>query len=124
VLAARRTGSVGGWEFPGGKVEPGESAEAALVREVREELGCGVALTGWLAGESEVRPGLLLRVGIAHLVDGEPIPSEHDIVRWLRADQLDVGWLAADRPFLAELAGVLGRADPSPAPGVGAVRKD
>jgi 8-oxo-dGTP diphosphatase len=108
VLAARRTGPQGGWELPGGKVEPGESPEVALVRELGEELGCTVEVTGWLAGESEVRPGMVLRVALVRLVDGEPIPAEHDIVRWLRADQLDVDWLTADRPFLPELAGVLG----------------
>ena len=52
VLAARRTSppeAAGRWEFPGGKVEPGETAEAALCREVAEELGCRIAVTG-LAG--------------------------------------------------------------------------
>jgi len=46
----------------------------------------------------------VLRVALARLVAGEPLPSEHDVVRWLGPDQLDdVDWLAADRPFLSEL---------------------
>ena len=108
VLAARRTGDHPGWEFPGGKVEPGESAEAALVREIAEELGCTVEVTGWLPGQCEVRPGLVLRVALARLVSGEPAPTEHDMLRWLRADQLDeVAWLPADVPFLPALAAAL-----------------
>lgn len=114
VLAARRSAAMseptGGWELPGGKVEPGESDEAAVVRELGEELGCIVEVTGWLAGESQVRPGLVLRVALARLVGGEPVPSEHDIVWWLPDDRLDaVDWLPADRRFLPELAGLLSR---------------
>jgi 8-oxo-dGTP diphosphatase len=53
VLAARRTAPAElacGWELPGGKVEPGETAEEAVVREIREELGCEVSVSGWLDG--------------------------------------------------------------------------
>jgi 8-oxo-dGTP diphosphatase len=108
VLAARRTGTHPGWELPGGKVEAGESAEAAVVREIAEELGCTVEVTGWLPGESEVRPGLVLRVALVRLVAGEPVPTEHDMIRWLRADQLgEVAWLPADLPFLPALEAAL-----------------
>ena len=107
VLAARRTApaaAAGRWEFPGGKVEPGETPAAALVREVGEELGCRVAVTGWLAGSVPVGAAHELRVALADLVDGEPRPVEHDRVCWLGADELDaVDWLEPDRPFLAEL---------------------
>jgi 8-oxo-dGTP diphosphatase len=105
VLAARRSypaDAAGGWEFPGGKVDGQESPADAIVREVREELGCLVVVTGWLPPEVEIRPGLVLRVATVELVDGEPVPrhGEHDAVRWLRADELgEVGWLEADRPF-------------------------
>ena len=107
VLAARRTtpaAAAGRWEFPGGKVEPGESPEAALVREVREELGCEVEVTGWLAGVVPVGERHELTVALARLVAGEPVPTEHDRVRWLGPDELgDVDWLEPDRPFLAGL---------------------
>ena len=112
VLAARRTGPsavAGRWEFPGGKVEPDETPEAALVREIREELGCVVQVTGWLDGRAPIGETHLLTVAVADLVDGEPQPVEHDRVRWLGSDELDdVDWLEADRPFLAELGTRLG----------------
>ena len=113
VLAARRTGpaaAAGRWEFPGGTVDPGEDADAALLREVAEELGCTVALTGWLPGVAPIGDTHELRVATAVLVDGEPEPTEHDRLRWLAPDDLDdVDWLEPDRPFLAPLAGRLRR---------------
>jgi 8-oxo-dGTP diphosphatase len=107
VLACRRTAPVqvaGRWELPGGKVERGEAPEAALVREVREELGCDIAVTTWLPVETPVGERYVLRVALAALVAGEPDPAEHDAVRWLAADELgDVDWLDPDRPFLVAL---------------------
>jgi 8-oxo-dGTP diphosphatase len=114
VLAARRSypaDAAGRWELPGGKVDDGETPETALVREVNEELGCRVSVTGWLEAEVTIRPGLVLRVATADLVDGEPVTraGEHDAVRWLRGDQLDVvDWLEADRPFVDALRDVVG----------------
>ena len=113
VLACRRTApasAAGRWELPGGKVEPGETPEAALVREVREELGCEIAVSQWLAAEEPISAALVLRVATASLLDGEPEPVEHDAVRWLAADELgDVDWLDPDRPFLPELRSLLER---------------
>ena len=111
ALATRRTRPVeaaGLWEFPGGKVEPGEDPEAALVREIREELDCEVRVTGALSGEQPVGDGLTLRVLTAEVTAGDPTPHEHDAMRWLAADELDtVIWLAPDRPFLPELRELL-----------------
>lgn len=113
VLAARRRGpgpTAGRWELPGGKVEPGESHDQALVREVAEELGCRVRVRQWLAGEVPVSETLALRVAVVDLVSGEPRPHEHDRVRWLTAEELgEVDWLGPDRPFLPALAGILAR---------------
>jgi 8-oxo-dGTP diphosphatase len=107
LLAARRShppALAGQWELPGGKVEPGESAEAAAVREIGEELGCVVEVTEVLEGTSAIGPGLHLRVVTARLVDGDPVPREHDAVRWLRVGELDeVTWAEADVPFLDPL---------------------
>ncbi len=107
VLAARRTApaaAAGRWEFPGGKVEPGETPDAALVREVAEELGVTIEVRRWLAGSAPIGASYELTVAVTSVVDGEPTPVEHDLVRWLAADELDdVDWLEPDRPFLAEL---------------------
>ena len=111
VLATRRTRPAearGLWELPGGKVEPGEEPEAALVREIQEELGCEVRVTGELTGRQAIREHYTLQVLLAELVDGEPVPHEHDALRWLGPEELDdVAWLAPDRPFLAELGDLL-----------------
>jgi 8-oxo-dGTP diphosphatase len=115
VLAARRTtpaDAAGRWELPGGKVEPGESDAESLVREVREELGVAVTVERWLAGAAEIGETHLLRVAVARLVAGEPMPTEHDALRWLTADELgEVDWLEPDRPFLTELSDLLPRLD-------------
>jgi len=107
VLAARRSApaaTVGGWEFPGGKVEPGESPSAALIRECLEELGVTVRV-GELLGSADIAADLVLRVYAAVLEAGEPQPLEdHDELRWLTAAELDdVAWLPADRPVLPAL---------------------
>jgi 8-oxo-dGTP pyrophosphatase MutT (NUDIX family) len=104
VLAARRTGPArlaGGWELPGGKLEPGETLVGACAREVREELCCGVRVLDEVGAPQPLSEGYVLRVFLAELVEGEPIPMEHDAVRWLAPDELDdVPWLAPDLPYL------------------------
>ncbi len=104
VLTARRVHppeASGRWELPGGKAEPGESLEACAVREITEELGCLVSPIRLLTEEAHIKPGYTLRVVVAHLVGGEPVPHEHDAIRWLSAEQLyDVDWLEPDLPFL------------------------
>jgi len=104
LLAARRTapvGLAGRWELPGGKVEPGEPAAEALVREVREELGCEIAVVEPLPGTASLSDDLELRAYVCELVSGEPVPSEHDAVRWLGPEHLhELDWLPADAGFV------------------------
>jgi 8-oxo-dGTP diphosphatase len=111
VLAARRSAppaTAGRWEFPGGKLEPGETEPEGLVRECVEELGVTVGV-GRLLGDAPLPTGALLRVYLAELVSGEPEPLEdHDQLAWLRSDQLDdVEWLAADLVFVDQLRTLL-----------------
>ncbi len=118
LVAQRGSGSLAGlWEFPGGKVERGESDLSALVRECREELGVAVepqsflgevVLDGVVAGGT---PGAsTLRVWSARLVEGEPVAHEHRDLRWVRAADLDaLDWIAADRPLLPAVRELLAR---------------
>jgi 8-oxo-dGTP diphosphatase len=112
LLAARRSAPpelAGRWELPGGKVEPGETPEAALVRELREELGVTVEVLARVPGEWPLRAPYVLRVWTARLVSGAPVALEdHDELRWLGVDELwDVEWLDQDVPAVHEVAAVV-----------------
>ncbi len=113
LLAARRTEPpmlAGGWEFPGGKVDPGETPMAALHREIREELGVRIRVGGRLAsahldGLWPLGDRYRMHVWLAVVPDGEPQPIEdHDALQWLPTTNLyAVGWLPADLPIVAAL---------------------
>lgn len=115
VLACARSAPpevAGRWEFPGGKVEPGEGETAALVRECAEELAVRVAVGDRVGPDVPMAHGRsVLKVYLARLLHGdEPQPLEHSELRWLSAAELDtVTWLPADAPVVAALRPLLAR---------------
>jgi 8-oxo-dGTP diphosphatase len=111
VLAGERSAPAalaGRWEFPGGKVEAGETDQQALVRECREELGVDIVVGAQLGDDLTIPGGRVLRVFAAGLVGGSPSVTEHRQLRWLSGADLDtVPWLVTNRPLLAPLTELL-----------------
>ena len=107
VLASRRTEPprlAGLWEFPGGKVEDGESDTDALVRELREELRVEVEVGERLGEDLLIGATGVLRVYLCRLLSGEPALVDHDEHRWLTEDELlDVAWVPVDLPLVEQL---------------------
>lgn len=108
VLAAQRK-IPPRWEFPGGKVEPGETPAQALARECVEELGIRIDVCDRLADDVALPAGKgFLSVWTATIVSGTPVAHEHAELRWLAAADLDsVSWMPADIPFVAALRDAL-----------------
>lgn len=87
------------WEFPGGKIEPGESREEALAREIREELDAEIRIERHICTVDYDYPAfhITLHCFLCSLGSGVPVLKEHESARWLGADGLDtVDWLPAD----------------------------
>lgn len=99
-----------GWEFPGGKVEAGESPEEALCREIREELEVEVNVGALIDTIEYDYPAfhLSMKCYACTIAGGSPHLLEHEAARWLSADQLDsVAWLPADITLIPKIAGLL-----------------
>lgn len=103
----------GKWELPGGHVEPGETPEAAIRRELAEELGINVAVGQQVKagpevvgaspeGDWPITKGRVMRVWLAEIIDGTPVMLEdHMALEWRAFDDLDtLSWLGQDRPII------------------------
>jgi len=119
-LAVRRPegkSQAGMWEFPGGKLEPGESGEAALVRELVEELGVAAGPAEFWKAVVHTYPHVTVRLNFFHIrvFKGAPQPLEGQGLAWVTpAEAADLPFLEADRPLVAELAAQAARNDQTP----------
>ncbi|MBQ3605683.1 MAG: (deoxy)nucleoside triphosphate pyrophosphohydrolase [Muribaculaceae bacterium] len=96
----------GMWEFPGGKIEPGESREVALRREIQEELGIDIIIENLLCTTEYDYPSfhLTMHCYLCSVASGEIELREHKSARWLTAETLDsVEWLPADKEVIDKL---------------------
>ena len=109
VLCAQRgpgKSLAGYWEFPGGKVEPGETKEAALVRECQEELGVVVSVGDLFMEVTHSYPDLTVHLTLFHavIVQGEPQKLEHQDIRWITREEISqYPFCPADDVILARL---------------------
>ena len=120
MLAARRTAPeqyAGMWEFPGGKVEAGETCEEGLHRELQEELGIRVRLGAEVRGPGAqgwpLNAKAAMRVWLAEVTEGTPAPLEdHDELRWIPLDPEELkllAWIPADLPIVGAMLETTGR---------------
>jgi 8-oxo-dGTP diphosphatase len=111
VLAAQRSVSMSlplKWEFPGGKIDPGESPEQCLKRELMEELGITIAVGPALKPATHSYPTFTVTLYpfICAIETGEITLHEHAAIAWLPPEELfSLDWAEADGPILAEYAG-------------------
>lgn len=109
--AARGYGEFkGGWEFPGGKIEPGETSEEALVREIKEELNVEISVGSLIETVEYDYPDFHLSMDCfwCEIVNGDIVLNEAQEAKWLSNDMLDsVKWLPADITIIEKIKNML-----------------
>lgn len=94
------------WEFPGGKIEQGESKEEALKREIQEELGCVIEVFDHVEDTTYEYEKVIVRLEtfMAKIVSGTPIATEHAQIKWVpRKELATLNWAPADIPAIEKL---------------------
>ena len=108
VLTAQRSAAMSlplKWEFPGGKIEAGETAEECLIRELREELGVSVFIGSALSPATHSYPDFTVTLYpfTCRLTGGAVSMYEHHALKWVEPQQMsDLDWAAADLPVIRE----------------------
>lgn len=96
------------WELPGGKVAPGERDDAALARELHEELGVEVVVGARIGADVALSAAMTLRAYLVTQTGGTIEPRDHRALRWVTVDELAcLPWVPADRGWLPELTAAL-----------------
>lgn len=117
VLAAQRSATMSfplKWEFPGGKIEAGESPQECLNRELNEELGISVCIGTALSPATHVYPDFTVTLYpfTCRLAGGSITMHEHHALKWLAPEQMpELDWAAADLPVIRDYMAIIAAAE-------------
>ena len=106
LIASRKTGEFAGmFEFPGGKVEPGETSKQALIREIQEELEASITIEQYFMNVNYQYPNFILDMDcyLCTLNDNHMKLNDHSMVKWINLDEKNIDWIPADIQIIEEL---------------------